>query len=64
MTKLKISQKNEGTAYLVHSNDWNKILNTARLTEDYSDIEAVGRKWLMLDHDKMSFFDFCAIQSV
>ena len=31
MTKLKISQKNEGTAYLVHSNDWNKILNTARL---------------------------------
>lgn len=26
----------DGTAYLVHSKDWNKTLNIARLTEDYT----------------------------
>ena len=29
----------DGTAYLVHSKDWNKTLNIARLTEDYLDTD-------------------------
>lgn len=29
----------DGTAYLVHSKDWNKTLNIARLTDDYTDLD-------------------------
>lgn len=29
----------DGTAYLIHSKDWNKTLNIARLTEDYTDVD-------------------------
>lgn len=29
----------DGTAYLVHSKDWNKTMNIARLTEDYTDVD-------------------------
>lgn len=29
----------DGTAYLVHSKDWNKTLNIARLTDDYTDVD-------------------------
>lgn len=31
----------DGTAYLVHSKDWNKTLNIARLNEDYTDIDGM-----------------------
>ena len=29
----------DGTAYLIHSKDWNKTLNIARLTDDYTDVD-------------------------
>ena len=29
----------DGTAYLVHSKDWNNTLNVARLTDDYTDVD-------------------------
>ncbi len=29
----------DGTAYLIHSKDWNKTLNIARLNEDYTDLD-------------------------
>ena len=29
----------DGTAYLVHSKDWNKTMNIARLNEDYTDLD-------------------------
>lgn len=32
---MTLFQDNDGTAYLIHSKDWNKTLNIARLTEDY-----------------------------
>ena len=29
----------DGNAYLIHSKDWNKTLNIARLTKDYTDVD-------------------------
>ncbi len=29
----------DGTAYLVHSKDWNKTMNIARMTDDYTDLD-------------------------
>jgi hypothetical protein len=29
----------DGTAYLIHSKDWNKTLNIARLTDDYTGVD-------------------------
>lgn len=29
----------DGTAYLIHSKDWNKTLNIARLNDDYTDVD-------------------------
>lgn len=31
----------DGRAYLVHSKDWNKTMNIARLTEDYTDLDGM-----------------------
>lgn len=31
----------DGTAYLVHSKDWNKTLNIARLNDDYTDLDGM-----------------------
>ena len=31
----------DGTAYLVHSKDWNKTMNIARLTDDYTDVDGM-----------------------
>ena len=31
----------DGTAYLVHSKDWNKTMNIARLTDDYTDLDGM-----------------------
>lgn len=31
----------DGTAYLVHSKDWNKTLNIARLNDDYTDLDVM-----------------------
>lgn len=36
---MTLFKDNDGTAYLVHSKDWNKTLNIARLTEDYTDVD-------------------------
>lgn len=36
---MTIFKDNDGTAYLIHSKDWNKTLNIARLTEDYTDVD-------------------------
>ena len=33
---MTIFKDTDGTAYLIHSKDWNKTLNIARLTEDYT----------------------------
>ena len=29
----------DGTAWLVHSSDWNKTLRLSRLTEDFTDVD-------------------------
>lgn len=31
----------DGTAYLIHSKDWNKTLNIARLTDDYTNVDGL-----------------------
>lgn len=31
----------DGKAYLVHSKDWNKTMNIARLTDDYTDVDGM-----------------------
>lgn len=31
----------DGSAYLVHSKDWNKTMNIARMTEDYTDLDGL-----------------------
>ncbi len=36
---MTLFQDVDDTAYLVHSKDWNKTLNIARLTEDYLDVD-------------------------
>ncbi len=36
---MTIYQDVDGTAYLVHSKDWNKTLNIARLNESYTDLD-------------------------
>lgn len=36
---MTVFQDEDGCAYLVHSKDWNKTLNIARLTEDYRDVD-------------------------
>ena len=36
---MTIFQDVDGTAYLIHSANWNKTLNIARLTEDYCDVD-------------------------
>lgn len=36
---MTLFQDVDGTAYLLHSKDWNKTLNIARLTEDYLDTD-------------------------
>ena len=36
---MTLFQDNDGAAYLLHSKDWNKTLNIARLTKDYLDTD-------------------------
>lgn len=36
---MTLFQDEDGAAYLVHSKDWNKTMNIARLTEDYIDVD-------------------------
>lgn len=36
---MTIFRDADGTAYLVHSSNWNKTLNIARLNEDYTDLD-------------------------
>lgn len=36
---MTLFQDEDGTAYLVHSKDWNKTMNIAKLTEDYADVD-------------------------
>lgn len=36
---MTIYQDVDGTAYLVHSKDWNKTMNIARLNDDYTDTD-------------------------
>ncbi len=36
---MTLFKDDDGTAYLVHSKDWNKTLNIARLTEDYTNVD-------------------------
>ncbi len=38
---MTLFQDVDGTAYLVHSKDWNKTMNIARLTEDYTDVDGM-----------------------
>lgn len=38
---MTLFQDLDGTAYLVHSKDWNKTMNIARLTEDYTDLDGM-----------------------
>ncbi len=36
---MTLFQDLDGTAYLLHSKDWNKTMNIARLTEDYTNVD-------------------------
>jgi beta-xylosidase len=36
---MTIYQDIDGTAYLVHSKDWNKTMNISRLNDDYTDTD-------------------------
>lgn len=36
---MTIFEDVDGTAYLIHSSNWNKTLNIARLTEDFEDVD-------------------------
>lgn len=36
---MTLFQDTDGTAYLVHSSNWNKTMNIARLTPDYEDVD-------------------------
>ena len=36
---MTIFKDNDGVAYLVHSSNWNKTLNIARLNDDYTDLD-------------------------
>lgn len=36
---MTLFQDIDGTGYLVHSSNWNKTLNIARLTDDYTDVD-------------------------
>jgi len=36
---MTLFQDIDGTAYLVHSSNWNNTLNIARLTDDYTDVD-------------------------
>jgi len=36
---MTIFRDRDGTAYLVHSTNWNKTMNIARLTEDFTDTD-------------------------
>ena len=38
---MTIFKDRDGTAYLVHSKDWNKTMNIARLTDDYTDLDGM-----------------------
>ena len=36
---MTLFKDNDGTAYLVHSKDWNKTMNIARLNDSYTDVD-------------------------
>ena len=36
---MTLFKDDDGTAYLIHSKDWNKTLNIARLTDDYLNVD-------------------------
>lgn len=38
---MTIFQDTDGTAYLVHSSNWNRTLHIARLTDDYTDVDGL-----------------------
>ncbi len=38
---MTIFKDTDGTAYLLHSKDWNKTMNIARLNEDYTDVDGM-----------------------
>ena len=38
---MTLFQDVDGTAYLLHSKDWNKTMNIARLTEDYTALDGL-----------------------
>lgn len=38
---MTLFKDKDGTAYLIHSKDWNKTLNITRLTEDYTDTDGM-----------------------
>lgn len=41
----------DGTAYLIHSKDWNKTLNIARLTDDYTNVDGLYVS-VMIDQER------------
>lgn len=48
---MTIFQDLDGIAYLVHSADWNKTLNVARLTEDYCDVDGYYQS-VLIDQER------------
>ena len=48
---MTIFKDTDGTAYLVHSSNWNKTLNIARLTDDYTDVDGYYRP-VLIDQER------------
>ena len=48
---MTIFQDHDGTAYLFHSSNWNKMMAISRLTEDYTDVDGFF-KYAMIDQSR------------
>lgn len=48
---MTIFQDHDGTAYLFHSSNWNKMMAISRLTEDYTDVDGFF-KYVMIDQSR------------
>ena len=49
---MTIFKDTDGTAYLIHSKDWNKTLNIAKLNDTYTDLEPESYVSVMVDQER------------
>lgn len=54
---MTLFRDTDGTAYLIHSSDWNKTLRISRLTEDYLDVDGVyGKAFIEQEREAPAIF--------